>query len=94
MILSKEYIKINGKEVGNCFIYFNETLTTFQAPKLQSVGDRFLFWDKNLTTFQTPLLQSVGDRFLYFNKNKDKFLKQTKINNINQNDTIKGIYKD
>ena len=81
MILSKRYIKINGNEIDDSFIHWNETLTTFKAPLLQNVGEFFLYWNKTLTTFKTPMLQRVGDRFLYNNKNKDKFLKQIKTNN-------------
>ena len=82
MILSKEYIKINGTSVGHCFLNYNETLKTFQAPLLQRVGYDFLYRNENLKTFQAPLLQNVGGWFLYNNKNKDKFLKQSKTNNV------------
>ena len=66
MKLSKTKIKINGKEVDEEFLFYNKSLTYFEANKLKTVGDCFLTCNQSLTHFEAKNLESVGNWFLYF----------------------------
>ena len=63
----------NLKEIGDFFLFYNESLTNFEVPKLTMVGDGFLYYNKNLTSFEVSNLKEVGNRFLFYNKSLTSF---------------------
>ena len=65
MKLSKTKIKINGKEVGEEFLFYNKSLTHVEANKLEKVGGWFLPCNESITQFEAKNLESVGNWFLY-----------------------------
>ena len=68
MKLSKYKMQISAQQVGNEFLYFNETLTHLDLPKLEQVGDSFLYCNETLTHLDLPKLEQVGNEFLHFNE--------------------------
>ncbi|MDD3668996.1 MAG: leucine-rich repeat protein [Alphaproteobacteria bacterium] len=57
----------NLKSARDEFLFYNHTLTTFDAPNLTSVGSAFLQNNDLLTTFDASKLTSVGNGFLASN---------------------------
>ena len=75
MKLSKTKIKINAVEIGRRFLFYNKSLTHFEANKLKTVGYGFLWWNKSLTIFEANKLEIVGHCFLYLHPKRKEFCK-------------------
>ncbi len=63
----------NLKEIGDAFLYWNESLTSFEAPNLKKVEYSFLYNNESLTSLVMPNLKKVGDYFLCRNKSLASF---------------------
>ncbi len=63
----------NLKEVGNYFLFYNESLRGFEAPNLREVGNYLLYYNRSLTSFEAPKLTMVGDDFLANNERLTSF---------------------
>ena len=48
MRLSKTKAAINIVVVGDCFMYYNKSLTELSLPKLESAGNDFMRFNKNI----------------------------------------------
>ena len=56
------------KEVGDDFLFYNESLTELDLPKLEVAGYYFLFNNEVLERLEVPNLRQAGFRFLHSNK--------------------------
>ena len=56
------------KEVGDNFLFYNESLTKLDLPKLEVAGDCFLFRNEILEKLEAPKLEEVGNNFICNNK--------------------------
>ena len=42
MILSQEYIKVNCEAIDNYFLFYNNSLKSFNLPNVKTIGNYFL----------------------------------------------------
>ena len=69
MKLSREYLKVNCKEIGDRFLRRNKNLSSIELPMVEKIGYNFLLNNTNLTSIKAPLAEKIGDCFLYLNQN-------------------------
>ena len=76
MKLSKTYVKINAKSMGDRGLLYNKSIVELSLPRVQTIGYSFLHHNKSMTELDLPVVQTIGRGFLYCNEyiTKEQFI--------------------
>ena len=56
------------KEIKNCFLEYNTSLTTINVPNVKEIGDNFLSFNEELKSINLPNVEYIGENFMCSNK--------------------------
>ena len=61
------YSNPNITEIGDDFLFYNNSLTELNLPNVQQIGNDFLYNSNSLTELNLPNVQQIGNGFLKYN---------------------------
>lgn len=83
-------------EIGEDFLYYNQSLEALYLENVRKIGNCFLFDNKNLKFIYSPSVEEIGNYFIYSNDSLDEisipYLKKVGDNFLYNNKVIKKIY--
>lgn len=61
------YKNNNIKEIGDYFLYFNDTLSELNLSNVEIIGSSFLFYNQIITELNLPKIKEIGNFFMHAN---------------------------